>query len=698
MNINFDLARLRTTDVPAWELVRYLHENEQDLSLSGAEVYFDFPVLKDPEDAVVRARLLLVSPNHGVILISPVELTDYADLATELSLADSRLEHVFSLIYSRLIRNRSLRRSKTDLAFPINSLIFAPNLKHRPENLELDAEIATNSQLVEAILNDWSKFVVPPDVFVELTATLEGAKGLIRLKPREVKDSSPTSKGALANKIEAEIASFDRRQKNGYMSVLDGLQRIRGLAGSGKTVVLAMKAALTHLRDPDATIVYTFYTKSLYQHIQRLITRFYRQFDDTDPDWSRLKIMHGWGGQINEGVYYNACVANNISPITFQQARARSHDPFDFACKNLLSSGTLTPIYDYVFVDEGQDFPASFIKLCTQLTRGNRVVFAYDDLQTIFQPTAPEISEIVGRDEDGKPAISLSQDVVLYKCYRNPREILVCAHALGFGIYDHPVQMLENKEQWEDIGYIVHEGTFQPGSSTVIERPSANSLTTISENQKASEIVDAIVFSTFDEEISYIIDGISRDIAGGLRPDDILVAVVDDRNARTYLKAITSRLIELNIQFNNLHDDSYGIRDFHKEGAVTLSTVHKAKGNEAYMVYVAGIDALNSTTAGVRERNVLFTAMTRAKGWVRLSGIGKAAAELKTELLSARNNLPFLKFVYPSQQTLKIIRRDLQEGAIRKQRSERKLDELLEEMSVEEIMKFVEQRSIKKGK
>ncbi len=83
------------------------------------------------------------------------------------------------------------------------------------------------------------------------------------------------------------------------MAVLDGPQRVRGLAGSGKTVVLAMKAALTHLRYPDAIILYTFYTKNLYQHIQRLITRFYRQFDDRDPNWSNLRIMHAWGGGSN---------------------------------------------------------------------------------------------------------------------------------------------------------------------------------------------------------------------------------------------------------------------------------------------------------------------------------------------------------------------------------------------------------------
>jgi hypothetical protein len=88
---------------------------------------------------------------------------------------------------------------------------------------------------------------------------------------------------------------------------------------------------------------------------------------------------------------------------------------------------------------------------------------------------------------------------------------------------------------------------------------------------------------------------------------------VDDRGARNYLSGVEMALHKLGIGANNLHSDSFGIRDFSKEGRVTLSTVHKAKGNEAFMVYVVGADAV-MFRPDVRKRNMLFTAMTRAKG------------------------------------------------------------------------------------
>lgn len=694
MDINLDKNRLQNST--ALDFVNLLEENKKELYLDRAQLYYDFPILKDANDNVAIAQILLITPMHGVIVINTTETISYGENIAELQKIDQNLENMFSLIFSRLIRNKSLRKSKTELAMPTNTLIFAPLLDEIPPTLTLDSKIIIHPHQLESFFQDIKVESIDDSTFEELLSTIEGAKGIIRPKERDIANLNSASKGILANKIETEITRFDIRQKHGAMSVLDGFQRIRGLAGSGKTVVLAMKAALTHLRDPNAVIVYTFYTKSLYQHIQRLITRFYRQFDDKDPDWSRIKIMHGWGGYRAEGVYFNACQAHSVSPVSFSEATNSSKDPFDYACTNLLDNTNILPIFDYIFIDEGQDFPPSFIKLCIKLSKNERVVFAYDDLQTIFQPTAPAIKDIVGTDQSGNPTVDLIEDVILYKCYRNPREILVCAHALGLGIYGSIVQMLENKEQWEDIGYKVITGDFVEGSPTKIERPEKNSLVTISENQDIREIVKVFVCENFDDEIAKVVQGIKSDIDDGLRPEDILVITVDDRHAKSYLDNVVNELKCIGIDSNNIHGDSYNVKYFQKDGKVTLSTVHKAKGNEAFMVYVMGVDALYSSYAGPRERNVLFTAMTRAKGWVRISGIGQSASDCAAELNKAIDEFPYLCFNYPSQ--VKIIARDLAAKANKKLKAERKLDEVLSMMSPEEIKRFLEQRSIKKGK
>ncbi len=71
------------------------------------------------------------------------------------------------------------------------------------------------------------------------------------------------SRGAKLKRLEDEIATLDHRRSRAVIETVDGVQRIRGLAGSGKTIVLALKAAYLHSQHPDWRIAVTFNTRSL---------------------------------------------------------------------------------------------------------------------------------------------------------------------------------------------------------------------------------------------------------------------------------------------------------------------------------------------------------------------------------------------------------------------------------------------------
>ena len=62
---------------------------------------------------------------------------------------------------------------------------------------------------------------------------------------------------------------------------------------------------------------------------------------------------------------------------------------------------------------------------------------------------------------------------------------------------------------------------------------------------------------------------------------------------------------------------------FWNQGGVTVSTTYRTKGNEAYMVYVIGLDEVAENESDFIMRNQLFVAMTRTKGWLYLSGKDK---------------------------------------------------------------------------
>jgi superfamily I DNA and RNA helicase len=665
----------------AMSLVESLQRLSAEHGLEKAILYHSFPLYKDDEGGLVVADCVLVAPSQGVIPFAIVGDTNKIG-AESLRKAEGVGEQVPSFIHSRLIKNRALRRGPTKLAFDISPATYAPFLQTTPTG---DITVVRTEGELSELLGQFSD-EMPLEQFKELVATIEGAKGLIRPSKRAVEDQDPKSKGKQASLLEAAITLFDHQQKHGMMGAVTGPQRIRGLAGSGKTVVLAMKAAQTLLQNSDAKIAYTFNTKSLYQHVKRLITRFYRQFDDRDPDWDKnIHILHGWGGPSAPGMYSVACERHGAQPLSVAQAAMKTTgDKFSYACNELLKQVVIEPIYDYIFVDEGQDFPLAFMRLCHKLAKKGRFVLAYDDLQTIFQVSTPSAAEILGKDANGKD-LEFEDDIVLHKCYRNPREVLVAAHAVGFGIYgDKTVQMLESSDLWEDVGYTVIEGDFTEGSQIVVERPAENSLGIISNLNPFDEIVRATSHENMEEELAAVVDSIRADLKDGLQPEDILVVSVDDRLAKTYLTRAEQQLGKHKIYCNNLQGDTFGIRDFSTDGRVTLSTVHKAKGNEAFMVYVVGSDAC-FLFPDVRKRNMLFTAMTRAKAWVRISGVGEGATRCVEEIETAREHFPKLVFKYPGPSELKLMKRDLAESADKKLRRRRLLEQLREEFGTDEF-------------
>lgn len=704
------------SDSRSKSLVLHLQSLEQSSQIISGVVYYDFPLFRDPDDVLYRSKVLLASRSHGLLVFSVDGMGDRACTPATLRELDAELAQLHSIILGKLVKSKRLRRSVGTLTFPLESVLFLPDLSSAPAYAnELETRLATSLRTVTGILDE-QRMDAPmsEDAWHELRSILEGAKGLVRPRERSLANAPQNGKAVLLAQLEAEIANFDADQRRAAISIVEGPQRIRGLAGSGKTIVLAMKAAHLHLNNPAANILYTFHTKSLYDFIKRLITRFYRQFNDRDPDWSKIHILHAWGGSSVGGVYYNASLRAGVPPLGLREANTKAPaDPFDYAIAQLLRTNKVTAQYDYVLMDEAQDFPSSFFRLCFYICRGgpqNRnLVWAYDELQNIMSVRVKTPIESFGTDDNGKPLVDLTlameqsplgflHDIVLHKCYRNPREVLVCAHALGFGIYsDTVVQMLENSDHWRDVGYEVERGG-QPGEKTVIFRPRENSPLSISDNQTPDQLIQTHVAEHFLAEASWVSQAIQALIAEGLRADDILVIALDDRNARGYFQAISEQLADAGIPVNNILADPYGRPAFSVEGEVTLSTVYRAKGNEAAVVFAVGIDALHPTRKLQRGRNKLFTAFTRAKGWLRVSGIGAGASFFVNELATAMAKVPRMEFVYPDPRKIVTLQRDLTDKAAKLRRLKDYVDQQLEMMDVEPEDREVFAAAMKKNK
>jgi superfamily I DNA and RNA helicase len=410
-----------------------------------------------------RVDLAIVSRDIGVVLIrvlprpTPAQVTEAAESVSQAS----------ATAFSQLVRSPLLRKPRRELKVSVVPALYAPGYQGPSEDVDVCATEATLIRFMRDLKGEPLQDVE----LEEARSIIEGAKALVRPSRRTIEDPRHQRLALALSKLEEEIASFDQKQRHVALSSLGGPQRIRGLAGSGKTVILAMKAAVAHLDNPKAHILVTYYTRSLRDHLTRLITRFHRHFAEGSPDWTHVHIRHGWGRKDLAGVYREACLRAGVTPLSYSTASSEAsfqQNPFDYACRKLLETSRPKPYYDLVLIDEGQDFPGGFYELCFSLAKGTRdekqIVWAYDELQNLFNVKVRTPEELFGTDTDGEPRISLARslppiaetnDHVLPKCYRNQRDVLVLAHAAGFGIYGQPVQMLQDRAHWEDVGYDV---------------------------------------------------------------------------------------------------------------------------------------------------------------------------------------------------------------------------------------------------
>lgn len=619
---------------------------------SSALVYYQFPFYKgDIDSDLIEAKLLLVSKVYGIIFF---DCSNSNELTSNIK---DRIDDVYGQISSRLKKYSILRSGRDKLKYDIISVAVG--------NFEetIDDEIYHPCKIndLNSIINSCKYSIESEDDYNIICSCIDGTDRIVTKKKRIHLDERKT-KADILNEIQNYMANFDIQQRKVADIIVDGPQRIRGLAGSGKTIILTQKAALYHLKHPNEKILYTYYTKSLGVTIKTLIERAFRNFtNDKEPNWDNIIICHGWGSSYVDGVYSLTCQHNGYPMLSYREAMNQNTNAFAYICEELVKKD-IVPEYGLILIDEGQDFPKQFYQLCFKLSLNKKICWAYDDFQNIFDVKIQNERDTFGKDDKGDYLVDFAkdesglQDVVLQKCYRTPRYSLIAAFALGLGIYnDRVLQRLESNNHWASLGFEVIQGNSKTGDNMVITRPEKNTPSYSNTLFEAKDFIEHQVCTSVEEECEYIVRRIANDITcENLLPSDICVICLDSKNVKEYLNKIEILLERKSIDVFNLLNAPNNNPYFSIEGKVTLSTVNKAKGNECGMVYICGSDIVFSNSNNVILRDKLFTAMTRTKGWLRLTGC-KSFIKYEQEISKLKDNKFQLVFQQPDEQTTKNI-------------------------------------------
>lgn len=624
---------------------------------ADASFYVGYPVASTI-DASVTVPALLISPRFGLICFDVVPSAREEDLQ---SLRHQQRGIILPL-KAKLLANPDLA-GDDDLAFKVNAITYALATDGSPQ---LAANRIVNADGLRAALEICQAF--PIDFLPAINAAIERVAN-IRPKTKRLIAKTPESKGSVLKQIESEIANLDSWQKAAAIETPDGPQRIRGLAGSGKTIVLALKAAYLHGEHQAWRIGVTFHTRALKQQLENLTRRFYFEDYREEPDESHLLIMHSFGSQAESGVYSEICRAYGIQPRDFGYAKRAYgfNKAFQGICAELLPIVEENPkiLFDALLIDEAQDLPKEFLRLAYLCTKDHRIVWAYDDLQNLGDYQMTSLRETFGDDKAGAPLVRLEnipkqprQDIILPKCYRNTPWALVTAHALGSGIY-RPAKLVQHPDDpvlWREIGYEVVDGDLELGHPVTLKRSADASPKFFFDLLKPEDAVQFLKFEEDRDQFLAVAQMIKSDLSvGELYPHDVAVVFPNAIDAEKRGMAFRQYLADEGIAAHLPGITS--TRDaFIAEGKVAISGPYRAKGNEAPVVYVMDADFCASGAELIKKRNILFTAITRSRGWVRVCGKGAPMQALIDEFERLRDNNYMLRFTLPNPMELREMR------------------------------------------
>lgn len=616
-------------------------------------LYLGYP-LSSTNESVVTVDALLVTKEKGLTAII---------FENDLNEPHDAQDLLYFQLTNTLTKYESLRRGRNSIVSPNIVSLFSESGYPESTVDNYFCDINNLRKTIESL----------PDFDGQYYSVLcEALQKISSMKPKKKRKNvtKTNSKGAIIKQIEKEIANLDEWQKKAAFEIPEGPQRIRGLAGSGKTVVLALKAAYLHSQHPEWNIAITFYTRALSQQLKNMISNFSYEFIGDLPDWEKLHIVHSWGTDSEIGIYSEYAQKCNITPINYNAAKAKygRTKAFEGVCCELLNQtiANVEPYYDAILIDEAQDMPISFFKLCYKIAKDcKRVVFAYDELQNLSSGLMPSVSEMFGVDDSGKPLVELinseteaRQDITLPICYRNTPWALTLAHCLGFGIYrkEGLVQLFNDLDLWEDIGYQVVNGQLGYAKDVTLKRKKSATPHYFESLIDKSDAIQTKVFSDIFEEYEWVAQEIKKNIEiDELDPDDILVIFPDAYRAKTQYS--TFRDVLLNKGINSILAGVNADRDTFKiEGSITCSSIYRAKGNEAPMVYVINSEHCACGTEMITLRNTLFTAITRSRAWVRICGVSPVMEILEAEINKCISGSYELAFKIPTQSELEKMR------------------------------------------
>lgn len=393
----------------------------------------------------------------------------------------------------------------------------------------------------------------------------------------------------LVEKVRHKIQLFDGDQSRFiYDKRQQKVIKIQGLSGTGKTELLLHKLKELYSSSDDVKIFFTCHNRILASTLKIRIQQFFNYMKvQKQIDWDeRLWCANAWGRGFdsNSGLYRFICEHYGLTFHSYSFLTS-----FDQICKlalkELRSQGEIKPVFDYIIVDESQDFDQNFEELCKIVT-SKQVFMAGDVFQSIF---AEHIAK------------AYNADYLLGKCYRTAPDTLMFAHAMGLGLFENKRYRWLNENDWKTCGYSIKKD----GDRMTLTREPNKRFDGDDISYESVKVYKRNAATTIPEKVCQLITEMNKENNGTLTPNDVAVIFVDEKTSNYNLANQICIAIgnEFNWETNKAYETKKPIAN-----SVLVSNRNNVKGLEyPYVICITENIADNH-----QYRNALYTMLTRS--------------------------------------------------------------------------------------
>ncbi|PLK45015.1 DEAD/DEAH box helicase [Emticicia sp. TH156] len=393
----------------------------------------------------------------------------------------------------------------------------------------------------------------------------------------------------LLDKVKKNILLFDGEQTRFiYKDFPRKSVSIQGLSGTGKTELLLHKLKELYVINDDAKIFLTCHNIALANTLKDRIPGFFNFMKvEKQIEWNtKLWVGHAWGSQYdgNSGLYSYLCSFYNIPFLRFGY-NTSYETIFTQALTyiNKIDESDFKYAFDYILIDERQDFPKILFELCERVAR-KKVFIAGDIFQDIFENTRE---------------IELNVDIILNRCYRTDPRTLMFAHAIGMKLFERKKLNWFDDAYWGAIGYKIQRN--QGSREVLFSREPIRRF----ENLEMDSFESVIVKQT--TTIPSVIEVLSTIIETHptVTANDVAIIFLDnDRKVYQYIDNLCYQISsKLNWNTNRAFETKSKI-----ENSIYITTPNHVKGLEFPFVLCLTREILDS----YRHRNIVYTMLTRS--------------------------------------------------------------------------------------